>query len=452
MKADQTPEYLQLEGFVSYPREDMDAEYKDWLNLGLDKDRATLAKAAIALANHGGGHIIIGFQEVEQTLRSVTRPPDLPEISQDAVNAAVRRFAEPEFHCQVYGIPSRAKGTTHAIIRVSGSSVPVMSKRDNNDAGVSQHKFYIRKPGPRSEEPHTAEEWRSLLDRCIRARREYLLDSIRSIVLGQAEAQDLAPEPLQALGDYCTAAYERWTELVSDLPTSSPSRFPHGFYEMGFALEGATPAVSLTELSSRLLIAQAVKLSGWPHFLHMNVQGWEPQIHEDFIEAWVGRPIDGPAWDDPFHADFWRASLDGKLYTIRGYIEDGELAKNRGRVPGTEFSDAVPSIKIAEGLLFARRYADAFEGVEQVAIRCRFTGLEGRSLLLVDHPAPFTDVGPVIHDDEVVLIGQVPLDQIEDNLIEVIYGFVKRLYERFGFYPISINHIRRILLKLTQYG
>ena len=74
MTADQTPEYLQLEGFVSYPREDMDAEYKDWLNLGLDKDRATQAKAAIALANHGGGHIIIGFQEVEQTLRSVTRP------------------------------------------------------------------------------------------------------------------------------------------------------------------------------------------------------------------------------------------------------------------------------------------------------------------------------------------------------------------------------------------
>ena len=31
---------------------------------------------------------------------------------------------------------------------------------------------------------------------------------------------------LDELGDYCTAAHERWEELVSDEPDSSPVRFP----------------------------------------------------------------------------------------------------------------------------------------------------------------------------------------------------------------------------------
>lgn len=452
MNTEQPPEYLQLEGFVNYPREDVGAEYKDWLNLELEKDKATLAKAAIAIANHGGGHIVIGFQEDGEMLRSVARPSNVPEITQDAVNATVRRYADPEFHCRVYSTPNFVSGATHAIVRVPGSSVPVMAKRDNREAGVSQYRCYIRKPGPRSEEPHTAEEWRSLFDRCIWARREYMLDAIRTIVLGQVEAHDSPPEPMQVLKDYCDAGHERWAELVSTLPSGSPPRFPHGSYEMGFALIGATPARNLTELRSHLDVAQRVKLSGWPHFLHMNVQGWEPRIYQDFIEAWVARPVDRPMWDDPFHADFWRASLDGKLYTIRGYIEDGELGQTRGSAPGTEFSNAIPCIKIAEGLLFASRLAAEFEGVDQVAVRCRFTGLEGRSLLLVDHPHPFTDVGPEIHEPEVVLLTQVTLHQIHDNLVEVIHSLVRPLYERFGFYQLPIDHVRRMLQNLRQYS
>ena len=452
MYPEQSPEYLQLDGFVSHPREDIDVEYKSWLNLSMAKDKATLAKAAIALANHGGGHVILGFQEVGQALQSTKRPREVAEVTQDVVNAAIRRYAEPVFHCQVYNVAHQATGASHPVIRVPAGDVPIVCKRDQVEAGVSQYKIYVRKPGARSEEPHTAEEWQRLLDRCVWARREDMLDSIRSIVLGQAEEQDSLPNPQGALANFCTAAHERWAELTSALPDGSPARFPYGFYEMGFALIGAVPAESLTKLKRRLDIAQRIKLSGWPHFLHMSVEGWKPRIHGDFIEAWVGRPIDGPVWNDPFHADFWRASADGKLYTIRGYIEDGELGQQRGKAPGTEFSNAIPSIKVAEGLLFASRLSAEFEGVEQIAIRCRFTGLEGRSLMLVDHPAPFTDIGPAIRDPEVTLTGQVTLQQVSGNLTEVIHRFVRPLYERFGFYQIPINHVQRMLQNLRRYG
>ena len=39
-------------------------ELKNWLDLrGNRHDKATLAKAAMALANHGGGSILLGFED-----------------------------------------------------------------------------------------------------------------------------------------------------------------------------------------------------------------------------------------------------------------------------------------------------------------------------------------------------------------------------------------------------
>ena len=450
MSSPQPPAHLQLDRLIVYPREDLDAEYKSWLDLTVEEDRATLAKASIALANHGGGFVVLGFEEANGTFQSTPRDSNTPQITQDAVNESVRRYAEPEFHCQVYDIAHPDSSNVHTVIAVPGGEVPVMSKRDRQEVGVLQHRFYIRKPGPRSEEPHTSEEWRRLMDRCIRAKREDLLDAVRSIIVGQPEAQVIPPDPLETLSNYCTDSHARWSHLSTDLPHDSPARFLLGFYEMGFALVGATPASGLAELRRRLAVAQSIAYSGWPPFLEMDAE-WAPYPYDGFIEAWIGRPTAHRSWNHPSHADYWRASVDGMLYTIRGYIEDGELAQQRQRPPGTEFTNSIPCMRIAEGLLFAIRLAAEYEEVEKIEVWCRFTGLEGRSLLLVDHPPPFVDVGHATHDPEVTLTGQVSIQHAHDNLPEVIHGLVKPLYEPFGFYEIPIWHVQSMLMKMRQF-
>ncbi|MCV0369525.1 hypothetical protein [Filomicrobium sp.] len=74
----------ELQPLLAEPREDLSVEYKGWLDLRTNDHRALLAKASIALANHGGGFIIIGFDEVEDVLRPIARPSDVPLITQDA--------------------------------------------------------------------------------------------------------------------------------------------------------------------------------------------------------------------------------------------------------------------------------------------------------------------------------------------------------------------------------
>ena len=49
------------------PREDLDVEVKNWLDLKSDENaKANFAKAALALANNGGGIIIIGMTETDE--------------------------------------------------------------------------------------------------------------------------------------------------------------------------------------------------------------------------------------------------------------------------------------------------------------------------------------------------------------------------------------------------
>lgn len=426
------PSLQELEPLITEPREDLGAEYKQWLDITTNEHKATIAKAAIALVNHGGGFIVIGFEEVEDSLVSQERPEELPEINQDSINAAIRRYAAPEFHCEFYTIEHPDTGVVHPIIAVPGTMTePVMSKRDCQGV-ILKNRCFIRKPGPRSEEPHTGEEWRNLLNRCVRAGRDDMLDAIRSIVSGRVEPQQEAIDETEQLLAFCDEAREQWSELSGTLPDNSPGRFPQGYYEMGFALNGVDAAEGLAQLQDNLNHARRIRLTGWTPFLSMTTPEWSPYPYENFIDAWVGRPVQGRDDHDPAHSDFWRAAPDGKLYTIRGYLEDA----HEGTEPGQVFDITLPVWRIAEGVLFARRFAETYEDVESILICCRFTGLQGRRLVSLNrNRAVFGD--DICLSDEINLKAQATPQQVDDNLVEIIHQLLLPLYERFNFFRLA---------------
>lgn len=429
---------------VAEPREDLAAEYKGWLNLTETNHKAVLAKAAIAIANHGGGYIIIGMRDERAQLVSVSRPNEIPATAQDAVNAAIQRFATPEFHCEVHVVTHPETGVIHPVIVVPGGMTePVMSKRDCQDV-IARNRVYIRKSGPRSEEPQTGEEWRALLRRCVQNGREDMLDSIRAIVSGRVEPVALVPNAAVELRGFAEGGRRRWQELVADLPENDEARFQHGYYEMAFKPIGAEPTPTLVELRNRLKVARRICLTGWPPFLDMNRPEWAPYLHEDFIEAWMGRKVDRGWPRTSAECDFWRASRDGKLYTVRGHSEDGIPRK----IPaGAAIDLAMPVWRIGEGLLFANRFAATFEGVESIAIECTFTGLQGRYLTSVDGMrAMFGDRHS--RTDIVTLVGQPTVQQVQDNLTEVMQALLSPLYERFDFFEAPFELFDTELNKL----
>ena len=441
---EQSHELLNSEHFVLNPIEDLDAEYKNWIDLRMERDRATLAKAVIALANHGGGVIVLGFEELPAGLVARPKPAEISDVTQDNVNDSVHRYAEPQLHCRLYSVKHPNVGSIHPVIRVPGSDVPVMSKRDQSDAGLRQHKVYVRKPGPRSEEPQTEYEWRTLLDRCVRARREELLDSIRGIVLGRVEESDLDPTAV-GLEGFIDSSRTAWMTLVQDNPKDAPYRFPNGHYEVAIAPGNLQPTISLSELKDRLAVAQRVKTSGWPPFMDIGVNQLSPYASGGNIEAWIGRPLPNRMFNDPSYADFWRASPSGQLYTVRGYWEDSvALANSHQRSPGAALAVKISVTQMWECLRFASRFMRAFGDVEEVVVRCQYTGLSARTLIDSLEPAFFIRRG-VSQIDEVQLTGQFTLQQLEDNMPEVLGHLMAPLFEHFDFFQLTVDHVQSII-------
>ncbi len=433
------PTPAELAALLARPNETLTVEYKSWLRLTENSGKATLAKAAIALANHGGGTIVLGMRGDNAqggALASQPRPETLGRYSQDDVNAAVNRYASPRFHCELAFANHPETGTEHAFVLVPGGmTVPVMSTREC--VGVIQaQRCYMRKPGPRSEEPFTAEEWRELLDRCVRAGRETMLEAIRLIVQGHAGR---APEPEVGaqLDQFVTYARNRWRGLVEPLEANDVARMPFGHFEFAFEILDVAAAPTLAELRRRIDEAARVRHTGWPPFVSLDRAEFAPHVADGMIETWLGADVERQL-RDPAHCDFWRASPAGRLFLQRGYQEDVEDA--RGRTPGTLFGATLPIWRVGEAALYVSRLARLFGDNPSILIRCRYTGLRGRTLASFDSGRMFLD-DRTCNDPEVSLGTQATATELDDNLAEVVHPLLVPLYERFAFFELPMRMV-----------
>jgi hypothetical protein len=369
------------------------------------------------------------MDDTEQGLASTARPNEIERYTVDMVNAAVNRFAEPKIHCDLHFVLHPETGIEHAIIQVPGlSTEPIMSTREI-DGVIGMQRCYIRKPGPKSEEPYTAQEWRSLFNRCVQANREGLLDAIRALLDGRI-VEDISAESAGRLEEFLVASRARWAKLCEQLPSDHPARFEHGRYEVAFEIEGVPAAESLAELKSRIDGAGNTRLTGWGPFINMTRQPIAPAPVEGGIEAWIGHHSEQDR--DGRHSDFWRIERSALMYEIRSIDEDFTTKAN----PGTAIDYSIPIWRIGETILFVSRFAREFGGDPNVNMLVRYEGLRGRQLrALFDWSLPEPD--GVSHSDTVTLKGSARASQIADNTVEVLYDLLKPFYEIFGFAELS---------------
>jgi Putative DNA-binding domain len=442
----------ELEAALLNPSEDLSFEYKAWLDLGSSHGKATLAKAVIAMANADGGYVVIGFSEDGAVLQSVPQPDDIREITQDIVNGAIQRYVSPALHVRMEVIQHPITGVRHPVVVVPSTAMtPVMAVRDC-DGVLQQARVYVRKPGPRSEEPKTVDEWRVLLDRCVQRSRASMLDAIRTIVEGRIDEVSTAPNIKALLATFAADCKARHEALLdkSGLPADAVARTPLGRYEMCFAFQGAQPASSLTNLRRRIDEAHRVKLTGWPTFLVMTRQEMAPYASDGGVEAWMGQPgIDRYLGEDAAHSNYWRILPTGMLYTATGYDEDG--APGRAD-PGTAFDLILPVWRVGDALLYARRLAATFEGVESIVTWVRWSGLSGRSLRVMSGNRMQMSYDRLSRTPEVESSMTIMTQQIDDNLPEVLQALLAPVYELFEFYELPRQIVDQELERLMRRG
>jgi hypothetical protein len=90
-----------LRELVAFPREDLNIELKGWLSPFDETDRANVAKALLALANTGGGYLLIGFDEHQDGWAAAPNGTG-NDFSQDVINQIIARYADPPFTTPSY--------------------------------------------------------------------------------------------------------------------------------------------------------------------------------------------------------------------------------------------------------------------------------------------------------------------------------------------------------------
>jgi CheY-like chemotaxis protein len=144
-------------------------DYKESVVLSTRDGRACLAKDVIAMANIGGGTIIIGVAEHSRGhFAKVGLDPDkLAELEASLVNKCLRPFIDPSFHIGVRRVIEDER--TFIFLEVPGAKeTPILARKDNKTASLYQGRLYIRSSAAESREITDSVELRQLLARFLK--------------------------------------------------------------------------------------------------------------------------------------------------------------------------------------------------------------------------------------------------------------------------------------------
>lgn len=433
------------EDLLINPREEVHREIKSWLDLSDNDEKANLAKAMLALANSGGGQILVGYEEVGETWQPDTsRPHSIDHYDQDTINGIVEKFADPQFHCDVYHVEHPESGNSFPVIDVPGGhTVPIRAQRGGpGGRHVTHNEYYIRRPGPESAAPKTGKEWDELIRRCVAASKDELIDRMRTVMTGFEEGPTAEEtDPIEELAAWTDSIHNEWQEKVEEKYGSiNDSLYCHGYWMFSYSVEDEFDQPSLNELLELLREVKGHE-TGWPTWL---ISGDHVYPHNEMIEGWF---IENTS-DDPAHADFWRATPNGNLFLLRGYEEDSQDELG----PGEVFDIILPIWRVGECLLHAKRLSrELCDGTPSLAVDIRWTGLEDRNLASIDNRrGVFPPVEHQAHQDTVSVSQVVNVEEIEGALPELVENLTQPLYQTFDFFDPSSQLIQKELDRMRD--
>ena len=298
-----------FEDWLLNPMESLNIEVKGWLDMNDVESRGTIAKALIALENHGGGYLVIGFSEDDARLLSPnqSRPESLSSFGTDEINAIIKKYAEPPFHAHVTFQRHPESRDEFPVIRSPGSSkVPVRSCSETPGGTLKNKVYYIRKPGPSSEAPLEGREWDALIRRCVLNQRSEIIDILRSFIptVASGNLQAIVDER-EALNQFSRESFMRWTSINEGLKKEHPAKIEFGYFALSCQIIGQSKGLNTSEILSA--IKGLRRYTGWPIFVAPHQPESKPYLKDGAIEA----SLIGIKYANPAHADFWRIHPDG---------------------------------------------------------------------------------------------------------------------------------------------
>jgi len=435
-----------------------EVEYKNFMPLAENAERAKIARHICALANYGGGWLVFGFED--DGTPTEPHAASLDAYQQDAINGIAERYLVPQPHCEAHFVRATS-GRIYPVLRVpSHGTVPICSKADGPQdlkgapQGIRKGVHYIREPGPKSVPIDSPERWQDLLRRCVLAERAGLIKSIGQL-FDRPDTLPVEGSDIQGLLD---RAGESWiTFKEPEWPVDLASNRVIFAFRL-LTEDGVAPvALPLARLEQAIRSASSaggdlLGESGGPFD-----PGWglEDRAKVALIEghdAYALRrgsppgtynlPMDWYVRDDGMGVEGTGIPEDNPW--VRGAVED--RGGNRVWPSGRRLAPSFQIDTIAQRIVFVARFAESFPDAVRCELAVDFRGLNGREL-----SEPAAGVYFSTRRSSSVDARRVPLTvgvaALTANLAEITADLIGPIFRLFDAWTIDADYVRGRLAK-----
>ena len=449
-----------IQELIERPGESLSVELKRWIDPDTPEGMAKIVKAALALRNHGGGYLVIGFDNDTLAPDHENIPDKLKEKYHiDKIQGLVSKYASETF--EVFLEFPEKEGQEYPVIIVpSGVKTPVATKceLDSGDGkGIKINTVYVRSLNANntpSTTQATGKDWSKITEVCFDNREADIgrflrrhLGGLTPEIIGEfavAISKKIETEPTveDRLRKYLEESEQRFKTVATERGLNLPE---HGAWEVALIFIGEVPPHRATRDFLNLLDSSNPDYTGWPVWLDSS------RAHDQKSRPYV---IDG-IWEsiiaDVETIDFMRFDPRGKFYLRRALLED--TSKIQGvPEPMAVLDFGFPVSRCAEavavGISFAKAMGCDPEST-QLAYAFKWSKLKGRRLVSLNPARPIPPSGPA-YEDEVLSFINVPLETPLSALGSYIDEIVQRLFERFDGFTLSTEVIEDLTQRLIQ--
>ena len=439
---------MDFEELINRPTENLWTELKGWIDLDTPEGQAKIIKTCLAMRNHGGGYLLIGFDDATGQPISENAPPNVRESFHiDKIQSMVAKYASEPFGIELH-FPVRDGQAFPVIAIPGGARTPVATKRKLAGAGkkplVSENKVYVRSLNSNNR-PSTTEaiwkDWEAVVEKCFENREADIgnflrrhLAGLTPEVIGQiSEAfSHLAgsmPEDDKALADLLEDGLGRYESIVGERKLELPQ---HGFWEVGVVAQGEVPDYGPSREFLDMIAASNPSYTGWPMWVDSRVFADEqsrPHVSEGAWESlmvYIGGPF--------LHIiDFWRIDPRGRFY-LRRALQDDVGPEGKTPKPFTLLDFRLVILRTAEAIAVTMAFLKAMgckPDSTQLLFRFRWSRLKGRILASWSKLDAYLSPYDQAVQDQIASDITVPLDAPQSSLAEYVHSATRPLFQLF---------------------
>jgi hypothetical protein len=458
-------DFSPIQALVERPGESLSIEIKRWIDPDQPEGIAMIVRAALALRNHGGGYIIIGFDNETLEPDKDNVPSDVRALFHiDKIQGLVSRFASEPFEVTVE-FPERDSQLYPVVVVPPGVRTPVAAKSDlrvGDRTLISTDSIYIRSlraNNTPSTTRATWKDWPRIVEVCFDNREADVgrflrrhLGSLTPNVVREFMAmlsQGIEPEATteELLQRYLQESEDRFQTVAREREVQLPE---HGAWEVVLLLIGQVPPHAANYEFLNLLDASNPRYAGWPiwpaswRFIDQSAR---PYIFQDAWEAFISLGSGRSR-----RIDFMRLDPKGR-FSLRRALREDVSDNYQAPAPMTILDSSLPITNttkaMAVGMAFAKAMGCPAEDT-LLAFAFRWMKLQGRRLTSWAHLDRDIFPEPSAHQDEVLTFVDVPLETPLSALSNFVNQAVQPLFQVFDGFVLDRNVVEDLTRRLNE--